>query len=178
MYMDISIPEDAFRLAPNLRQLDKYELALMGRDPLWSLLYPFRANRPNTHTFTVFNAKEIPIAMWGVCPMYKSITKGAAWWLSTDEPFKSWHYLRNQKRAFEWVASHYKFVFNFATAEQKQSLRWVQYMGFTVSDKEVLVKNVKMKYFYLEPKGFNGEPIDDVCGPRWRTLNQNSTDNS
>tara|TARA_R100000353_G_scaffold78458_1_gene59177 strand:+ start:3848 stop:3952 length:105 start_codon:yes stop_codon:yes gene_type:complete len=34
MYMDISIPEDAFRLAPNLRQLDKYELALMGRDPL------------------------------------------------------------------------------------------------------------------------------------------------
>ena len=54
-------------LAPNLRQLDKYELALMGRDPLWSLLYPFRANRPNTHTFTVFNAKDIPIeAMFGV----------------------------------------------------------------------------------------------------------------
>ena len=35
-----------------------------------------------------------------------------------------------------------------ATAEQKKTLRWVQYMGFTISDKEVLVKQVKMKYFY------------------------------
>ena len=51
--MDIAIPDDCFELAPKLRQLDKYELAVTGRDPLWSLLYPFSANRPNTFTFSV-----------------------------------------------------------------------------------------------------------------------------
>lgn len=178
MYMDIAVPDDCFELAPNLRQLDKYELALTGRDPLWSLLYPFRANRPNTFTFSVYNAEHKVIAMFGCCPYYKTPKRAAAWWLSTDEPFKSWHYLKNQKRVFEYVASHYDFLCNFATAEQKTTLRWVEYMGFTVDKQEVLVKNVKMKYFYLEPKGFKGEPIDDVCGPRWTTRYQISKDNS
>ena len=67
--------------------------------------------------------------------MYKSPTKGAAWWLSTDEPFKSWHYLRNQKRAFEWVASHYKFVFNFATAEQNN-----HFGGYNIWDLQFLIR--------------------------------------
>ena len=178
MYMDIAVPDDCFELAPKLRSLDRYEIAVTGRDPLWALLYPFRANRKNTHTFSVFNNEDKVIAMFGCCPIYNNPKKGQAWWLSTEEPFKSYHYLRNQKRVFEYVASHYDFLFNFATAEQKKVLRWVSYMGFTIDNREVLVKNVKMKYFYLRPKGFNGEPIDNVCGPRWITRYQKSADNS
>ena len=57
-------------------------------------------------------------------------------------------------------------MWNVATEEQKTTLRWVEYMGFTISKRPILVKNVKMKYFSIEPKGFKGEPIDNVCGPR------------
>ena len=54
LYVEKTIPDDCFRLAPNLQQLDKYELAAMGIDPLTALINPFRYNRPNTHTFTIF----------------------------------------------------------------------------------------------------------------------------
>ena len=40
--MDIAIPDDCYELAPRLKQLDKYEIASLGYDPLRALLYPFR----------------------------------------------------------------------------------------------------------------------------------------
>ena len=178
MYMDIAIPDDCFELAPKLRQLDKYELAVTGRDPLWSLLYPFRANRPNTFTFSVYDKNHNVVAMFGCCGEKGNPQRGTAWWLSSTEPFDSFKFMKHQKRVFQWLASKYKFLWNVATEEQQATLRWVKYMGFTISDRQILVKNVKMKYFYLEPKGFLGEPIDNVCGPRWITRYQNSADNS
>ena len=178
MYMDIAIPDDCFELAPKIKQTDKFELAVMGKDPLWTLLYPFRINRPNVHTFGVYQDDGTIEAMFGCCSSMDDEKKGTAWWLSTEEPFANYRYMRHQKRVFTWLASHYSYLWNVATEEQEKTLRWVKYMGFTISNRPLLVKRVKMKYFYIEPKGFNGEPIDDVCGPRWRTLNQNSTDNS
>ena len=131
------------------------------------------------HLLFQFNDKNHNVvAMFGCCPYYKTPEKGAAWWLSTDEPFKSWHYLRNQKEHLNGL----QVIINlFLTLLQQNKNN--HFGGYNIWDlqfliQEVLVKNVKMKYFYIEPKGFNGEPIDDVCGPRWRTLNQNSTDNS
>ena len=64
MYMDIAIPDDCFELAPKLKQTDKYELAVMGRDPLWTLLYPFRINRPNVHTFGVYQKSYNRSNVW------------------------------------------------------------------------------------------------------------------
>ena len=97
MYMDIAIPDDCFELAPKLRQLDKYELAVTGRDPLWSLFIRFVQTDLIHHTFCFYDKNHNVVAMFGCCPYYKTPEKAAAWWLSTDEPFKSWHYLKNQK---------------------------------------------------------------------------------
>ena len=178
MYMDIAVPDDCFELAPKIKQTDKYELAVMGKDPLWVLLYPFRINRENVHTFGVYKDDGTIVAMFGGCGSQANPKKGTAWWLSTHEPFESFHYMRHQKRVFQWLASHYSFMWNVATEEQKTTLRWVEYMGFTISKRPILVKNVKMKYFSIEPKGFKGEPIDNVCGPRWITRYRKSADNS
>ena len=38
MYMDIAVPDDCFALAKKLKQTDKYELAVTGKEPLWVLL--------------------------------------------------------------------------------------------------------------------------------------------
>ena len=64
--MDIAIPDDCYELAPRLKQLDKYEIASLGYDPLRALLYPFRYYKKNTITFSLFNNKHQVIAMWGV----------------------------------------------------------------------------------------------------------------
>ena len=53
LYVEKGIPAHAFELASKLRQQDKYELALMGNDPINALLAPFRFNRPNINTYTV-----------------------------------------------------------------------------------------------------------------------------
>ena len=73
LYVEKTIPDDCFRLAPNLQQLDKYELATMGVDPLTALINPFRYNRLNTHTFTIFekDTDEI-VAIWGAMPISKT----------------------------------------------------------------------------------------------------------
>ena len=86
LYVEKTIPDDCFRLAPNLQQLDKYELATMGIDPLTALINPFRYNRPNTHTFTVFEqgTDEI-VAIWGAMPVSKTNPhKAAVWFLASD----------------------------------------------------------------------------------------------
>ena len=86
IYLEKTIPDDCFRLAPNLQQLDKYELAAMGIDPLTALINPFRYNRPNTHTFTIFEqgTDEI-IAIWGAMPVSKTNPhKAAVWFLASD----------------------------------------------------------------------------------------------
>ena len=58
MYMDIAIPDDCFELVPKLKQTDRYELATINKEPLLSLLYPFRIQRKNIITFSLFNNKE------------------------------------------------------------------------------------------------------------------------
>ena len=62
-YVEKTIPEDCFRLAPNLKQLDKYEVAVMGYDPLTALLMPLTYNRPNTHIFTLFEKETNKIIL-------------------------------------------------------------------------------------------------------------------
>ena len=70
LYVEKTIPDDCFRLAPNLKQLDKYEVAVMGLDPLTALLLPFQYNRPNTNTFTIFEKETDEIvAIWGAMPV-------------------------------------------------------------------------------------------------------------
>ena len=59
LYVEKGIPAHAFELASKLRQQDKYELALMGNDPINALLAPFRFNRPNVNTYTVLEKDNV-----------------------------------------------------------------------------------------------------------------------
>ncbi len=177
-HMDIAIPEDCFIVAKNMKATDRFELAVTGDDPLTALLYPFRARRKNTFTFTIFNDANKPIAMWGVAPLKHNIKHGAVWFLSDQSALSEIRFLRNQKRAFNWVASHYSYIFNYCTEEQKKTIRWLKYLGFIFNGTSRLVNNVKMLYFYYEPKKVQAEPIDDLCGPRWVTRINQTMDNS
>ena len=177
-HMDIAIPDDSFEVAKNMKATDRFEIAVVGTDPLNACLLPFRARRKNTHTFTIFNDENKPIAMWGVIPEKKNNQRGLVWFLSDESALSEIRFLRNQKRAFKWVACHYKFIWNFCTEEQKKTIRWLKYLGFVFNGTVRVVNNVKMLYFYYEPKKVQIEPIDDLCGPRWATRMNQKVDNS
>ena len=68
LVVEKTTPEHCFDLAPRLKSIDRYELALWGLDPLLALfLQPFRfKRRKNIHTFTILTeSKQEVVAIFG-----------------------------------------------------------------------------------------------------------------
>lgn len=168
MYYDLSVPEDAFSLASRLRQLDKYELAVMNSDPLTALLNPFRFDRPRSITFSIYIDNQVE-GMWGCFPSKKNPAIASMWLLGSDRLTRSYTWLKSNKRMFAWATNRYKVLYNYILDEHTKNIRWLKWLGFKFSKRALLVKNVKLLYFYYESSKTRVEPIDDLCGPRWIT---------
>ena len=173
-YIEKSIPEHAFILAKHLKPLARFEIATMGNDPLSSLLSPFRVNRPNTHTFTLFEKDtDKIIAMFGTVPVSKTNPSTASiWFLSSNLLDK--HKKIFLKRNHDWLIfleSHHRYVYNFIIPEHKLSIKWLKWQKFCFAQKPVLVNGVKMYYFYkqLPDRQVMLQPIYREIGPTWRT---------
>ena len=174
LYLERTIPEDCFRLAPNLQQLDKFELAVVGVDPLTALLNPFRYNRPNTHTFTIFEKEsDEVVAIWGAMPISKrEPTKAAVWFLASELLYKHKRFfLQGNLRWLHYLESHYTFLFNFIIKEHKKSIKWLKWQKYSFSEQPMLVKQVEMYYFYkhLPKVDVDIQPIIAEIGPKWTT---------
>ena len=61
LYVEKTTPEDCFELAKNLKQVDKYELAIWGLDPLQALLQPFRYTKRKVHTYTTVSYTHLTL---------------------------------------------------------------------------------------------------------------------
>lgn len=173
LYVEKTVPDDCFRLCTELKQLDKFELGTVGSDPLTALISPFRYNRPNTHSFTLFDEDHEIIALFGAMPVSKTNPRRASiWFLSSDLLFKhKREFLKMNNRWLVYLESHYDFVYNFITAEHKQSIKWLKWQKFTFADEPMLVNGVKMYYFYkhLPNVDVNIQPIISELGPKWTT---------
>ena len=77
LYVEKTIPEHCFLLAPNLKALDRYEIALWGLDPLQALLQPFRYSRPNVNSFTILTKDHKIAAIFGAVPINNVTEVGA-----------------------------------------------------------------------------------------------------
>jgi len=174
LYVEKTIPDDCFRLAPNLQQLDKFELATMGVDPLTALINPFRYNRPNTHTFTIFEqgTDEI-VAIWGAMPISKTNPhKATVWFLASDLLHKHRKFfLQGNIRWLTYLESHYTFLFNFIINEHKRSIKWLKWQKYCFAKQPMLVNEIEMYYFYkhLPKVDVDIQPIISEIGPKWTT---------
>ena len=86
LVVEKTTPEHCFDLAPRLKSIDRYELALWGLDPLLALLQPFRfARRKNIHTFTILTeSKQEVVAIFGAVPTKQNEKVGSIWFLASD----------------------------------------------------------------------------------------------
>ena len=174
LVVEKTTPEHCFDLAPRLKSIDRYELALWGLDPLLALLQPFRfTRRKNIHTFTILTeSKQEVVAIFGAVPTRNNNKIGTIWFLASDLLDKHYTYfLRRNKLWLHFLEENYEYLCNYITEEHQTSIRWLKWQGFNFS-KPMLVKNVKVLYFYkrLHSVVKNGmQPVLNEIGPVWKT---------
>ena len=101
LVVEKTTPEHCFDLAPRLKSIDRYELALWGLDPLQALLQPFRfKRRKNIHTFTILTeSKQEVVAIFGAVSTRQNEKIGTIWFLASDLLDKNYSYfLRRNKK--------------------------------------------------------------------------------
>lgn len=174
LVVEKTTPEHCFDLAPRLKSIDRYELALWGLDPLLALLQPFRfTRRKNIHTFTILTeSKQEVVAIFGAVPTRNNNKIGTIWFLASNLLDKHYTYfLRRNKLWLHFLEENYDYLCNYITEEHQTSIRWLKWQGFNFS-KPMLVKNVKVLYFYkrLHSVVKNGmQPVLNDLGPTWKT---------
>ena len=174
LVVEKTTPEHCFDLAPRLKSIDRYELALWGLDPLLALLQPFRfIRRKNIHTFTILTeSKQEVVAIFGAVPTKNNNKIGTIWFLASDLLDKHYTYfLRRNKLWLHFLEENYDYLCNYITEEHQTSIKWLKWQGFNFS-KPMLVNNVKVLYFYkrLHSVVKNGmQPVLNDLGPVWKT---------
>jgi len=79
------------------------------------------------------------VCMFGVTPIKEQEGMGIIWLLATEEFDKySRMFVVRCKRVFKEVMSKYEYVFNYAHSKNVKSIRWLEWLGFTIQDPEPL----------------------------------------
>ena len=110
--------------------------------------------------------------MFGAVSTAKDLKKGTVWFLASDKIDDDWKYfIKRTKKWANYFLSDYEFVYNFVPESNKPTIKWLKWLGFTFSDKEIVVRGVKVLYFYKYIQGVykDIQPILDDIGPVWIT---------
>ena len=75
------------------------------------------------------------VCIFGVNPRPGPMAVGIIWLLATDEFNKyTRKFTRYCKEVFKKITSGYMYLFNYIHCENKVSIEWLKWLGFTISD--------------------------------------------
>ena len=137
---------DAIDLAPRLRAIDNLEVECVGSTPEASLLKSFTL--PNTVVLSGIADDEV-IFMCGVSDFPDNPEMGVIWMLAS--PNIRTHrkcVLKLSKPTIDKLSKPYKAVYNLVHKDNKTSIRWVEWCGFTV-DKTVTYDQGGEEFYLL-----------------------------
>lgn len=132
-----AMPADAGKMAPNLRDADRQELAAsLGCDiDAEKVLCNGIALSERAETLLVDNE---PIAMYGVIPLTAAGLRIGAIWLLGTEGIEdvSTFFLRNSKKNLELQGSEFDILTNVVDARNTVHIKWLKWLGFTFVSEE------------------------------------------
>lgn len=146
-----SVLDDAEIFAPILRPIDVIEVASMsGRSPRSVLRSGVRFGEVAR---SVFIGGE-PVCMFGVVRNGAFSDEGTIWMLGTEAIRKnSFKFLRNCADQVKDMVSGFSKVANLCHADNKTTLRWLKWLGFTIEAAKPQGKKGEMfHYFFMENK--------------------------
>lgn len=129
-----AVIEDAYTLAPLLRQCDVDEIrAASGRDPLDSLGLAICSS---TWSVTALGADGVPVAIFGVAPWGHSSDCGAPWMLATDALYKreNLRFMRRvQKAVVDRMNATFPILYNYVDVRNTYATLWLVKLGFQIT---------------------------------------------
>jgi hypothetical protein len=126
-----ALHRDAINLASNLRDIDKLEVECTGSTPEASLLRCF--DLPKSEVLSGLSSNNEVILMCGVseCPINPDV--GVIWMLASPSIRKHRKdIVRLSKDTIDMLCVGYKSVYNLIHKDNKTSIRWLEWCGFTV----------------------------------------------
>jgi GNAT superfamily N-acetyltransferase len=134
----------AVELARTMRAVDVAEVeAMCGKSPLEGLRLSLKSS---SHAVTALDANGRVICMFGVCSMGFLSNEGCPWLLGSDLIATHWRqFLRRSRKYLAAMLELYPELANSVDARAVQSVRWLQWLGFTVDRPE--------------PVGVDGAPL-------------------
>lgn len=119
-------------IARRMRQADRDEVfAASGKSPAEALIYSLRKSSV-AHTGLIDGVPEV---MFGVGDINILAGVGAPWLLGTDAVERN--FVPFLRRSVEWklkLSARYPVLRNFVDDRNTVSIRWLQWLGFTLSD--------------------------------------------
>lgn len=130
-------------IAANMREADVKEVWASGdHTPLSALQFSIDESEYST----VAIIDDIPVAVFGLAVSGILTTYGVPWMLGTDDVvLKRRAFLPNSKRVIEQMLAIAPYLYNYAHADNKVSIRWLKWLGFKFDD--------------AAPYGPHGEPF-------------------
>lgn len=122
--------DDCAELAANLRQADLTELSLGHSPTPYDAL--MRGFAFSDEPISVIDSQGAVVAMMGVVPLGPGV--GGPWMLASDGLEKiKWPFLRECKARLLEIHKRYPFLHNQVWQGNTVHIRWLKWLGFTVS---------------------------------------------
>ena len=138
-------PEHIASIAENMREADRREVWAGARHTPDEAL---RESLRHSELAWTCLVEGVPAFMWGVGRIGSLISvKGAPWLLGTDDVLKIHREFLRQSRAYvEQMHRRFPELENYVHAENKLSIRWLKWCGFTLDIVEPV--NINNEVFF------------------------------
>lgn len=156
---------DCCELTPKLKEAHRIEVRRMANQtPEEALAYSYLMS---VKCFTVCSRVELdinpfqkgdmilvdenPIFMFGVVPDDNSTDRGVVWGLGSDEvELSSNDFIRISRAQKDQIIQEFPVCYNFIDAEYKQGIRWLKFLGATITSDPINMGHENAPFHYFE----------------------------
>lgn len=143
-------PEIVADLIPRLRPIDRLELSCMTQgDPAQALLRMTERARRSTAAYMDGGL----VGIMGIGSASLVSDTGCPWALVTDaldRPEVRREFVARSRDALGWLSEDFRRLWNIVSAENVTAIRWLRWMGFSFTGREVELQGHRFLHFEME----------------------------
>ena len=141
---------DAHELAPRLGEMELLEISKCAPELTPMGVLRSSLTNVNDKVYAIRDSEDGCISMFGVHEInYK---EGVAWMLNSAGFFDrhlTKRFLKESKEFITQKMQHFDMMYNFVSVQNKPSIRWLTWLGFTVVYEPLIITDEPFYFFYI-----------------------------